>query len=113
VGRTSVEAVSEEVEAVGKDPAAFGKSVVSKESVVLGEAVVMEARRQTRRSGCARCGPSGCQQGADGCPGGGRGDGWRGSGGGSDGGQRGDDGAGVEVVEEQTCEWCGNDSSKG
>jgi hypothetical protein len=43
VGRTSVEAVGEAVEAVSEDPATVGEAVVSVDLAVLGKVVVDEA----------------------------------------------------------------------
>jgi hypothetical protein len=57
--------------------------------MTVGEAAVVEAWRQTRRIGCARCGPSDD-----------RGEGWQGSSGGPDGDRRGEGGAGMVAVEE-------------
>jgi hypothetical protein len=73
VGRTSVETVGEAV--VGEDP------------TTLSEAVVVEAWRQTQRSGRAQHGPGGGRRGTGGGPGGGRGGDQQGSSGGPDGGR--------------------------
>jgi hypothetical protein len=59
VGRTSVEAAGEVVEAIGEDLAALGEAMVGEDPVALSEAAVMEVWRRTQRSGRVRCGPGG------------------------------------------------------
>jgi hypothetical protein len=61
VGRTSVEAV-------GEDLAALGEAVVCEDPVALDEVAVAEAWRQTRSSGRVRRGPDGGRRGADSGP---------------------------------------------
>jgi hypothetical protein len=84
VGRTSVEAVSEAMEAVGEDLMALSKAVVGEDPVVLGEAAVAEADAKERAVDLV---------------------------GSRRGGRRGDGSAGMEVVEERARGWRGNDSS--
>jgi hypothetical protein len=61
VGRTSVEAV-------GEDLATLGETVVGEDPVALDEVAVAEAWRQTQSNGHVRRGPDGGRRGADGGP---------------------------------------------
>jgi hypothetical protein len=77
VGRASVEAV-------GEDLAALGEAVVGEDPAALGEAVVAEAWRRVWRSGSMCPGPGGGRRGTSGGPSGGRGGRQRGAGDGPD-----------------------------
>jgi hypothetical protein len=59
VGKTSVKAVCEAVEAVGEDSAALGEAVVGEDPAALSEAAVVEAWRRMWRSRRAWCGSGG------------------------------------------------------
>jgi hypothetical protein len=101
VGRASVEAVSKAVKVVSEDLAA------------LGEAVVTEVWRQTRRSRRMWHGPSGGWRGTSGGPSRWSGRQSKGISCGPNGGQRGNDSASMEAVEDRAHGWRGNDSSQG
>jgi hypothetical protein len=59
VGRTSVEAIGEAVEAVDEDLAVLGEVVVGEDPAALGEVAIAKPWRRTWRSGCVQHGPDG------------------------------------------------------
>jgi hypothetical protein len=86
------------VEAIGKVVVGKDLTALGEDPAALTEVTVTEAWRQMQRSGRVQRGPGGGRRGTSGVP---------------DGSRQGNGGASMEAVEERTCGWRGNDSSRG